>query len=73
MQGFASLFFRFSNFLKEEIEMQASNVAFGIPFTSRNFNDGNYNIIGISKTDYTPIFFDLFLQNQDRKIQTVSF
>ncbi|MDW2861544.1 Mbov_0397 family ICE element conjugal transfer ATPase [Mesomycoplasma ovipneumoniae] len=67
LQGFASLFFRFSNLLKEEIEMQASNVAFGIPFTSRNFNDGNYNIIGISKTDYTPIFFDLFLQNQDRK------
>ncbi|AJC49875.1 DUF87 domain-containing protein [Mycoplasma flocculare] len=67
LQGFASLFFRFSNFLKEEIEMPASNIAFGIPFTSRNFNDGNYNIIGISKTDYTPVFFDLFLQDQDRK------
>ncbi|MBG0730579.1 Mbov_0397 family ICE element conjugal transfer ATPase [Mycoplasma sp. 'Moose RK'] len=67
LQGFASIFFRFSNFLKEEIEMPASNVAFGIPFTSRNFNDGNYNVIGISKTDYTPVFFDLFLQNQDRK------
>ncbi|QEA02467.1 hypothetical protein EHI52_02800 [Mesomycoplasma hyopneumoniae] len=67
LQGFASLFFRFSNFLKEEIEMPASNIAFGIPFTSRNFNDGNYNIIGISKTDYTPVFFDLFRQNQDRK------
>lgn len=67
LQAFTQLYFRFANLLHEEIEMPASNIAFGVPFISRTFNDNNFNIIATSKNDYSPLFFDLFKQNQDRK------
>ncbi|VEU65958.1 conjugal transfer ATP-binding protein TraC [Mesomycoplasma conjunctivae] len=67
LQAFTQISFRYKNLLEEDIEMPASNISFGIPFTNRNFNDENFNIIGTTKNEYSPIFFDIFLQNQDRK------
>lgn len=67
LQAFTQLYFRFSNSLHEEIEMPASNIVFGVPFISRSFNDNNFNVIATSKNDYSPLFFDIFKQNQDRK------
>lgn len=65
--AYLSIFFRQNDNLKEYIEMPSNNIAWGFPFTMREFNDNNYNALGLSYYDNTPLFFDQFHQKGVRK------
>ncbi|CAT05052.1 conjugal transfer ATP-binding protein TraC [Mesomycoplasma conjunctivae] len=67
LEAYINSFFRQKDTLKEWIEMPANNIAYGFPFTTREFNDGNYNVLGTNFHDGTPLFFDQFLQQDSRK------
>ncbi|MGY6172064.1 Mbov_0397 family ICE element conjugal transfer ATPase [Candidatus Mycoplasma pogonae] len=66
-EGYSELHLKSPDMLKEFIEQPASNIAFAWPFISERLNDGNFNLLGQSLTDATPIFFDLFNNNEQRK------
>ncbi|ASU14213.1 hypothetical protein CIB43_00302 [Mesomycoplasma hyopneumoniae] len=65
--GYLNIFFRQDDKLKEYIEMPTNNIAWGFPFTLRDFNDNNYNALGLNYYDNTPLFFDQFYQKGTRK------
>ncbi|MDO6856480.1 DUF87 domain-containing protein [Mesomycoplasma ovipneumoniae] len=65
--AYLNIFFGQNDNLKEYIEMPGNNIAWGFPFTTREFNDNNYNALGLSYHDNTPLFFDQFYQKGVRK------
>lgn len=67
LEAYINSFFRQKDTLKEWIEMPANNIAYGFPFTTREFNDENYNVLGTNFHDGNPLFFDQFLQKDTRK------
>ncbi|WNM15149.1 Mbov_0397 family ICE element conjugal transfer ATPase [Mesomycoplasma ovipneumoniae] len=67
LNAYVNSFFKYSDTLKERIEMPSNNIAWGFPFSTREFNDNNYNILGTNFSDGTPLFFDQFYQKSSRK------
>ncbi len=65
--AYLNIFFGQNDNLKEYIEMPGNNIAWGFPFTTREFNDNNYNALGLNFYDNTPLFFDQFYQKGVRK------
>ncbi|WNM16810.1 Mbov_0397 family ICE element conjugal transfer ATPase [Mesomycoplasma ovipneumoniae] len=67
LNAYVNSFFKYSDTLKERIEMPSNNIAWWFPFSTREFNDNNYNILGTNFSDGTPLFFDQFYQKSSRK------
>ncbi|XBE78507.1 DUF87 domain-containing protein [Mesomycoplasma ovipneumoniae] len=67
LNAYVNSFFKYTDTLKERIEMPSNNIAWGFPFSTREFNDNNYNILGTNFSDGTPLFFDQFYQKSSRK------
>ncbi|ADQ90445.2 hypothetical protein B5M19_02515 [Mesomycoplasma hyopneumoniae] len=67
LNAYVNSFFKYFDTLKERIEMPANNIAWGFPFSTREFNDNNYNILGTNFSDGTPLFFNQFYQKGVRK------
>ncbi|VEU66122.1 hypothetical protein [Mesomycoplasma hyopneumoniae] len=65
--GYLNIFFRQDDKLKEYIEMPTNNIAWGFPFTLRDFNDNNYNALGLNYYDNTPLFFWSVLSERDKE------
>ncbi|MBG0730746.1 Mbov_0397 family ICE element conjugal transfer ATPase [Mycoplasma sp. 'Moose RK'] len=65
--AYLNIFFRQNDNLKEYMEMPTNNITWGFPFTLREFNDNNFNALGLNYYDNTPLFFDQFYQKGSRK------